>query len=347
MLEQKYLSKKRKIQLNTKIFTPFTQIPIQSKKISYYLSMINDSWRNRFFYDALHATAKDKVVLDVGAGTGILSAYALHAGAKFVFVVERDSAAADMAQYTLSRCFEQSRFRVINCDFWTDEIDNKIDQTVDILVSETVGPNLFDQRMCTTWHCAKPFLSSTAISIPDRLHCDLYVWHGIKNTTRIAEPKIDPFSLMNYQANLYPAELLMDDFAQALIDYDNIVDQNRDLAPKTVQQSNLKLYNIAPDTVHKDIVEVTKDTLPEMLFDQHPYPHHISTKIKFSIDITAPATIGIVNKISFLNNTLYLHDAMYMPWKYSPSLVCETLGTYEFIIDEVSGQWHYNIKKAQ
>jgi hypothetical protein len=36
---------------------------------------------------------------------------------------------------------------VILGNFWTSDIDNQIDQKIDILVSETIGPGLFDQGM--------------------------------------------------------------------------------------------------------------------------------------------------------------------------------------------------------
>jgi len=325
--------------MNTKIFSSPTKIPIKSGVISQYLLMINDRWRNKFYADALHSTAKDKVVLDVGAGTGLLSAYALQAGAKFVFAVERNPESAEMAQYILGRCFDQSRFKVVTGDFWTDEIDHQIDREIDILVSETVGQDLFDQGMCSTWHCAKPFLSPDAISIPDRLHCDVHVWDGI---IHILQPNRTLTENENYIVDqLYPAELLMDSFAVALLEYDQI--QHAAAANTRLQRTNFKLYNMPPDQIHTDIIDITKDTLPLLQFDKHDYPDHIMAKLEFSLDIDTPKTIGILNKISYLNNTLFLQDAMYMYWRYSAYLVCELPGTYTFTFDRLGNGWHYNI----
>ena len=316
--------------MNNKIFSPLTKIPIRSMNIQPYLCMINDRWRNKFYIDALNATASGKVVLDVGTGTGLLSAYALRAGAEFVFAVERGAESAAIAQHTLSRCFDQSRFKVLVCDFWTHEIDDQIDREIDILVSETVGPELFDQGMCTTWHCVKPFLAPNAISIPDRLHCDIHVW----NDLRI----IPESNNKEYDDQLLPGELLMDDFAEALLEYDQIK-----TSLSRLDWADLKSYNLPPDVVHTDMVSITKDTLPLLEFGKHDYPDHIMAKIEFSLDIDKPKTIGILNKISYLNNTLVLQDAIYMNWKYSPYLVCQQPGTYTFTFDRILNGWHYKI----
>jgi hypothetical protein len=95
--------------------------------------------------------------------------------------------------------------------------------------------------------------------------------------------------------------------------------------------------------IHTDIVNITKDTLPPLEFGKYDHPDHIMAKLEFSLDIDAPKTIGILNKISYLNNTLFLQDAMYMPWRYSPYLICKLPGTYTFTFDRILNGWHYNI----
>ena len=113
---------------------------IQNHHIAYYLCMIKDKWRNNFFLNALTKHASGKVVLDVGSGTGILAFYALKAGAKFVYAVEKDSTVASIADQILSKKFDRSRFQVINKNFWTDEFDNSIHHQIDLLVAELIGP---------------------------------------------------------------------------------------------------------------------------------------------------------------------------------------------------------------
>eukprot|EP00440_Ansanella_granifera_P067778 gb/GFBE01073526.1/.p1 GENE.gb/GFBE01073526.1/~~gb/GFBE01073526.1/.p1 ORF type:complete len:132 (+),score=24.48 gb/GFBE01073526.1/:1-396(+) len=61
----------------------------------WYFAMLNDSQRNDFFRQALSTKVQGKIVLDVGAGCGLLSMMAAELGAKGVLAVER---CRDLAQ---------------------------------------------------------------------------------------------------------------------------------------------------------------------------------------------------------------------------------------------------------
>lgn len=53
--------------------------------------MLGDSSRNQAYYDAIlnnKVEFKNKIVLDIGTGTGILSVFCAQAGAKTVYAVE-------------------------------------------------------------------------------------------------------------------------------------------------------------------------------------------------------------------------------------------------------------------
>ena len=56
-----------------------------------FLPMINDWGRNRAYKSWIDSCVKDKVVCDIGAGTGFLSVLAAQAGAKKVITPSNSS----------------------------------------------------------------------------------------------------------------------------------------------------------------------------------------------------------------------------------------------------------------
>eukprot|EP00971_Amphidinium_carterae_P148754 2949455-Amphidinium_carterae.1 len=71
--------------------------------------MLNDFGRNEFYRQSLQQTmsdaclSKECVVLDVGAGSGLLSMQAALFGAKHVLAMEANPALASLAKQTIER----------------------------------------------------------------------------------------------------------------------------------------------------------------------------------------------------------------------------------------------------
>ncbi|XP_076052499.1 arginine methyltransferase 4 isoform X2 [Oratosquilla oratoria] len=109
------------------------------------------------------ADFKDKVVLDVGAGSGILSFFAAQAGARRVYAVE----ASSMAQHAESLVRNnnlQNTIKVIAGKI--EEID--INENVDMIISEPMGYMLYNERMLETYIHAKKWLNPTGKMFPSR-----------------------------------------------------------------------------------------------------------------------------------------------------------------------------------
>ncbi|CAB3386195.1 Hypothetical predicted protein [Cloeon dipterum] len=106
---------------------------------------------------------KDKIVLDVGAGSGILSFFAVQAGAKKVYAVE----ASSMAQHAkmvveankLSEVIEVRAGKI-------EELD--IPEQVDVIISEPMGYMLYNERMLETYLHAKKWLKPGGHMYPSR-----------------------------------------------------------------------------------------------------------------------------------------------------------------------------------
>lgn len=96
---------------------------------------------------------QDKIVLDVGAGSGILSFFAVQAGAKQVYAIEASNM-ANFAQQLVNTNNVQDRIVVVPGKI--EEID--LPQMVDIIISEPMGYMLYNERMLETYLHARKWL---------------------------------------------------------------------------------------------------------------------------------------------------------------------------------------------
>lgn len=105
--------------------------------------MLTDQPRCESFRRAILAMVKPgDVVLDFGAGTGLLSLFAVQAGARKVYAVEQ-AAIADIAERIIRRNGAADRIEVVKSDIAVA----KIPEPVDVIVSEWLGGYGIDENM--------------------------------------------------------------------------------------------------------------------------------------------------------------------------------------------------------
>ena len=112
------------------------------KTFGYDLLMINDHERNEFYQKSLIGV-KDKVVLDIGAGTGLLSCMAAQAGAKLVYAFEYDPQNYAVTKQFIEQAGLSDKIKLICADVLSIDRHNWIHEPIDVIVTETFANDCF------------------------------------------------------------------------------------------------------------------------------------------------------------------------------------------------------------
>ncbi|XP_058513290.1 histone-arginine methyltransferase CARM1-like [Ochotona princeps] len=127
-------------------------------------NMMQDFVRTATYHRAIlqnHVDFRDKVVLDVGCGSGILSFFAAQAGAKRVYAVEASSI-AQHAQLLVRN--NQLSHKIIVLSGKIEEIS--LPEEVDVIISEPMGYMLFNERMLESYLHSKKWLKANGKMFP-------------------------------------------------------------------------------------------------------------------------------------------------------------------------------------
>lgn len=143
----------------------FQQRTDDSSALQYFQqNMLQDYLRTATYQKAIllnDVDFKDKVVLDVGCGTGILSFFAVQAGAKKVYAVEASSV-AKYAEILVKSNNLSNKITVLS---------GKIEEVccpekVDVIISEPMGYMLLNERMLESYLHAKNWLKPKGMMFP-------------------------------------------------------------------------------------------------------------------------------------------------------------------------------------
>jgi len=280
--------------------------PVQSNTLAYHADMLNDRPRNEWFQHRIEQVSANKVVLDVGGGAGLLTYYALQAGAEHVYVVESDPGILRILRGVLSKCFDKERYTIIDKNFWTIDVEQYIPKnSIDVFVSETLGGAGIDEGLLTTWWCAKQFVKEDCVFIPNKVSIDVCYWdtQGFLGDA--------PEKSVNLVESSLPKQ-----FIDAVVstDAEHIeLFQWRDVAPYNRGRSQLnQIYSLNWD-VHN---------LPDYRFDLE-FPNHIFPIIDFIIELDK-GLVGFIPKME----DRYLYTFTHSHWLQAPFSYIPVKGRY-------------------
>ena len=119
--------------------------------LPYFLPMLCDENRNSMYEKAIHAAVSHFIqnqhrkpkVLDVGAGTGMLSIFAAQAGAIQVVGLEANKLRAKIAQKNIQQQGFHKQIQIINCK--STEFQCK--ESFDMVISEILGTSATNEDM--------------------------------------------------------------------------------------------------------------------------------------------------------------------------------------------------------
>ncbi len=128
--------------------------------------LLADKKRMVAFREAINETVRSgDVVMDIGAGTGILSQYAVEAGASTVYVVEQNESILNIARNKLAS-YEASA-RILHLAKRGHEIKcGELPAQPDVIISEMIGTLAFNEGLVGLMEDAKRFAPSGCRMIP-------------------------------------------------------------------------------------------------------------------------------------------------------------------------------------
>ncbi len=157
---------------------------------SWHIHMMNDESRNTFYQSEIQSRCKNKVVLDLGCGTGLLTQYALEAGAKHIYGLEQDPILQKCYEFSFKKEITEGRITLISKrsqDLVTEDFANGLPE---IIIHEIFGKSLFEEKVMEIF--TDLFKRKVVVPSMDFLPQKFSLWgrlHGQELASNIKDPK--------------------------------------------------------------------------------------------------------------------------------------------------------------
>lgn len=128
---------------------------------------LHDSKRTKFFRKAIrNSIKKGDVVLELGAGTGILSMFAIDAGASKVYAVELDKGNVK----TLKKVVKENGYKNKIIVMHADATNVKVPEKVDLVICEMIATGLIEELQIPANNNAMRFLKKNGKVLLSEYH---------------------------------------------------------------------------------------------------------------------------------------------------------------------------------
>jgi protein arginine N-methyltransferase 1 len=138
----------------------------EAELLDFHLSMLVDDERMGAYRHAISAAVgPGDVVLDIGAGTGVLSFLACSAGAARVYAVEGGPVVEIASELSKHNGFDD---RVVFINKWSTDVE--LPEPADVLITETIGNAAFDEGIIAwTVDARRRLLRPGGLVVPRRI----------------------------------------------------------------------------------------------------------------------------------------------------------------------------------
>lgn len=136
----------------------------------WHFAMLNDRVRNQAFAEAIaRSNVRDKIVLDIGAGSGLLSMMAARRGAAHVYACEMVAPVADKAVEIIAANGYSDRVTLIPKISHAMRVGVDMPRRADVLVSETIDCGFVGEGFLSSLrHARSELLQPDAALVPRR-----------------------------------------------------------------------------------------------------------------------------------------------------------------------------------
>jgi len=150
------------------LYAQLAQLILTRSVPDYHGSMLADGPRNIAYARAIAASAKGRVVLDIGTGSGLLAMIAARAGAARVIACEANPLVAETARAIIAANGLSDRIEVHACHSGLLDRKAVIRDGADMVVSEIFSADLLDEGVLRSLEHARAELSAPgALFIPE------------------------------------------------------------------------------------------------------------------------------------------------------------------------------------
>lgn len=210
----------------------------------WHYGILRDDVRNFAYAQALRAHVKpDMVVLEIGAGSGLLAMLAARAGAKHVYACEMEPLLAQAAAENVRRNGLQDRVTILPKHSGDIVVGQDMPRAADLLVSEIVDNALLGEDILASVEDARTrLLAEGGVMLPDA---------GSLKGALIEMPDVAPFPVKEAEGIDVSA---IDRFTPAKVGYNGTTETEDEALTRTEE---LLRFDLAKGVIPPSVSEVT------------------------------------------------------------------------------------------